>query len=150
MAPQGLTHDLGSSVLEGTAICARQRLPSGLTLQHPRCVYQVLKRHFSRYTPEMVERACGVPQDLFLRLAETFCSASGPDKTASICYALGWTQHSKGSQVIRTAAILQLLLGNIGRPGGGILAFAATRPFRALLTFPLCSTCCLVICRCHF
>jgi formate dehydrogenase major subunit len=93
-----------------------------LTLQHPRCVYQVLKRHFSRYTPEMVEQACGVSQDLFFKLADTFCSASGPEKTASICYALGWTQHSKGSQLIRTAAILQLLLGNIGRPGGGILA----------------------------
>ena len=93
-----------------------------LTLQHPRCVYQVLKRHFSRYTPEMVEQACGVSQDLFFKLADMFCSASGPEKTASICYALGWTQHSKGSQLVRTAAILQLLLGNIGRPGGGILA----------------------------
>src|SRR5262249_23363708 len=93
-----------------------------LTLEHPRCVYQVLKRHFSRYTPEMVEQACGIPPGLFLKLAESFCSASGPDKTASICYALGWTQHSKGSQLIRTAAILQLLLGNIGRPGGGIMA----------------------------
>jgi len=92
------------------------------TLQHPRSVYQVLKRHFSRYTPEMVEQACGISQELFLTLADLFCSASGPDKTASICYALGWTQHSKGSQLIRTAAILQLLLGNIGRPGGGILA----------------------------
>jgi formate dehydrogenase major subunit len=51
-----------------------------------------------------------------------FCSASGPEKTAAICYALGWTQHSKGSQLIRTAAILQLLLGNIGRPGGGVMA----------------------------
>jgi formate dehydrogenase major subunit len=93
-----------------------------LTLQHPRCVYQVLKRHFSRYTPEMVEQACGVSRELFGKLAETFCSASGPEETASICYALGWTQHSKGSQLIRTAAILQLLLGNIGRPGGGVLA----------------------------
>jgi len=93
-----------------------------VTLQHPRCVYQVLRRHFSRYTPKMVEEVCGVSQDLFFELAETFCSASGPEKTASICYALGWTQHSKGSQLIRTAAILQLLLGNIGRPGGGILA----------------------------
>ncbi len=93
-----------------------------LTLQHPRCVYQVLKKHFSRYTPEMVERACGVPRKVFFKLAETFCSASGPEKTAAICYAVGWTQHSKGVQVIRTAAILQLLLGNIGRPGGGILA----------------------------
>ena len=92
------------------------------TLQHARCVYQVLKRHFQRYTPEMVERCCGVPQDLFLKVAETFTSASGPEKTAAICYAVGWTQHSKGVQIIRSAAILQLLLGNIGRPGGGILA----------------------------
>jgi formate dehydrogenase major subunit len=92
------------------------------TLQHPRCVFQVLKRHFQRYTPEMVERYCGVPQDVFLKVADTFSSASGPDKTAAICYAVGWTQHSKGVQIIRSAAILQLLLGNIGRPGGGILA----------------------------
>jgi formate dehydrogenase major subunit len=93
-----------------------------LTLQNPRCVYQVLKRHFSRYTPEMVERVCGVSRDDFRKLAEAFCSASGPDKTAAVCYAVGWTQHSDGVQIIRAAAILQLLLGNIGRPGGGILA----------------------------
>jgi formate dehydrogenase major subunit len=92
------------------------------TLQHPRCVFQVLKRHFARYTPEVVDRFCGVPQEEFLKVAETFTSASGPEKTAAICYAVGWTQHSKGVQIIRTAAILQLLLGNIGRPGGGILA----------------------------
>jgi len=92
------------------------------TLQHPRCVYQLLKKHFARYTPDMVERYCGVPRDLFMKIAETYCSASGPEKTANICYALGWTQHSDGVQIIRTAAILQLLLGNIGRPGGGILA----------------------------
>ncbi|MBV8050908.1 MAG: molybdopterin-dependent oxidoreductase [Acidobacteriaceae bacterium] len=98
------------------------KFESDPTLQHPRCVFQVLKRHFSRYTPEMVERYCGVRQDVFFRAAEAFTSASGPDKTAAICYAVGWTQHSKGVQIIRTAAILQLLLGNIGRPGGGILA----------------------------
>jgi formate dehydrogenase major subunit len=92
------------------------------TLSHPRCVYQVLKRHYARYTPELVERFCGVPQERFLKIAETFCSASGPEKTGAICYALGWTQQSKGPQIIRAAAILQLLLGNIGRPGGGILA----------------------------
>lgn len=92
------------------------------TLTNPRCVFQVLKRHFSRYTPELVERFCGVPKEKFLQLAEIFTSASGPEKTGAICYAVGWTQHSKGVQVIRTAAILQLLLGNIGRPGGGILA----------------------------
>jgi formate dehydrogenase major subunit len=92
------------------------------TLEHPRCVYQVLRRHFARYTPEMVERVCGVPRERFAELAATFCGASGPGKTGAICYALGWTQHSKGSQLIRTAAILQLLLGNVGRPGGGIMA----------------------------
>jgi formate dehydrogenase major subunit len=92
------------------------------TLQHPRCVFQILKRHFARYTPELVEEVCGVPRDAFLRIADAFCRASGPDHTGAICYAVGWTQHSVGVQIIRTAAILQLLLGNVGRPGGGILA----------------------------
>src|SRR5216684_3376908 len=93
-----------------------------LTLQHPRCVFQTLRRHFARYTPEMVEKICGISPALFHKVADALVAASGPDKTAAICYALGWTQHSKGVQIIRTAAILQLLLGNIGRPGGGILA----------------------------
>jgi formate dehydrogenase major subunit len=93
-----------------------------LTLQHPRCVFQTLRRHFARYTPEMVEKICGVPPALFHKVADALVAASGPDKTAAICYALGWTQHSKGVQIIRTASILQLLLGNIGRPGGGIMA----------------------------
>src|SRR5262249_14430142 len=93
-----------------------------LTLQHPRCVFQTLRRHFARYTPEMVEKICGISPTLFHKVAEALVAASGPDKSAAICYALGWTQHSKGVQIIRTAAILQLLLGNIGRPGGGILA----------------------------
>jgi formate dehydrogenase major subunit len=93
-----------------------------LTLQNPRCVYQVLKKHFSRYTPALVEQACGISPDVFHGIAAAFCSASGPERTAAICYAVGWTQHSDGVQIIRAAAILQLLLGNIGRPGGGILA----------------------------
>jgi formate dehydrogenase major subunit len=92
------------------------------TLEHPRCVFQVLRRHFARYTPEMVERVCGVHRDRFEEIAEAFCSASGRERTAAICYSVGWTQHSVGVQVIRTAAILQLLLGNVGRPGGGVLA----------------------------
>ncbi len=96
-----------------------QRDPS---LEHPQCVFQILKRHFARYTPEMVEEVCGVPRDAFLRVADAFCSASGPERTGAICYAVGWTQHSVGVQIIRAAAILQLLLGNVGRPGGGILA----------------------------
>jgi formate dehydrogenase major subunit len=92
------------------------------TLQHPNCVFNVLKRHFARYTPEFVEDVCGVPKEEFIRIAEIFSSASGPERTGAICYAVGWTQHSNGVQIIRAAAILQLLLGNIGRPGGGILA----------------------------
>jgi formate dehydrogenase major subunit len=93
-----------------------------LTLQDPQCVFQKVKRHFCRYTPEMVEKICGIPPDLFHKVAHALAAASGPERTAAICYAVGWTQHSKGVQIIRTAAILQLLLGNIGRPGGGILA----------------------------
>jgi formate dehydrogenase major subunit len=92
------------------------------TLTHPRCVFQILKRHFARYTPEVVEEVCGVPPPLLLRVAEALCAASGRDRTAAFCYAVGWTQHSIGVQYIRTAAIIQLLLGNMGRPGGGILA----------------------------
>jgi formate dehydrogenase major subunit len=92
------------------------------TLEHPRCVFQVLKRHYARYTPEMVEDACGVPREDFLRVARALCDNSGRDRTAAFCYAVGWTQHTVGVQYIRTAAIIQLLLGNIGRPGGGILA----------------------------
>jgi formate dehydrogenase major subunit len=92
------------------------------TLQHPRCVFQVLKRHFARYTPAMVEQSCGIAKERFLEVADIFTSASGREKTGAICYAVGWTQHSSGVQIIRAASILQLLLGNIGRPGGGIMA----------------------------
>ena len=96
--------------------------PADPTLQHPRCVFQILKRHFAKYTPEMVEKVCGTPREAFLAVAETICENSGREKTTALCYAVGWTQHSKGVQIIRTAAMLQLLLGNIGRPGGGIMA----------------------------
>ena len=92
------------------------------TLEHPRCAYQLLKKHYSRYTPEMVQKICGTPKDKFLKVAEGLATTAGPDKVATIMYALGWTQHSVGSQNIRTMAIVQLLLGNIGRPGGGVNA----------------------------
>src|SRR5262249_29899340 len=92
------------------------------TLEHPRCVFQILRRHFSRYTPEKVEEICGVPRGQFLRVAETLCKNSGRERTSAFVYAVGWTQHSIGVQYIRTASIIQLLLGNMGRPGGGIMA----------------------------
>jgi formate dehydrogenase major subunit len=92
------------------------------TLQHPMCVFQVMRRHFARYTPEMVEQVCGVPREEWLKVAQTLIENSGRERTSAICYAVGWTQQSKGVQIIRAAAMIQLLLGNIGRPGGGIMA----------------------------
>jgi formate dehydrogenase major subunit len=92
------------------------------TLTHPRCVFQVLKRHFARYTPELVEQVCGIDPAQFAQIADVLVSASGRDKTTCWVYAVGWTQHTTGVQHIRTASILQMLLGNMGRPGGGILA----------------------------
>src|SRR5207237_10249463 len=80
-----------------------------LTLQHPRCVFQTLRRHFARYTPAMLENICGISPVLFHKVADALVAASGPDKSAAICYELGWTPHSKGVQIIRTARILQLL-----------------------------------------
>ena len=91
-------------------------------LENPRCVWQILRKHYRRYTPELVEQVCGTPRETFLKVAETLLNNSGPDKTSAICYAVGWTQHTTGVQMIRAAAVLQLLLGNVGRPGGGILA----------------------------
>ncbi len=92
------------------------------TLAHPRCVYQLMKAHYSRYTPEMVERICGTPKDKFLHVCEMMASTATPDRAATVMYALGWTQHSVGSQMIRTGAMVQLLLGNIGIAGGGMNA----------------------------
>ncbi|NJC68565.1 molybdopterin-dependent oxidoreductase [Planosporangium thailandense] len=92
------------------------------TLQHPRCVYQLLKRHYARYTPEMVEQTCGIPREKFEEIARAWAGNSGRERTTSLVYSVGWTQHSVGVQYIRTGAIIQLLLGNMGRPGGGIMA----------------------------
>jgi formate dehydrogenase major subunit len=101
---------------------ARPRPETDETLQHPRCVFQVLKRHFARYTPELVERVAGVPPEMFRKVCELVTANSGRDRTTAFVYSVGWTQHTVGVQYIRTAAILQSLLGNMGRPGGGILA----------------------------
>jgi len=96
--------------------------PRDATLQHPRCVFQILKRHYARYTPAFVESVCGIPQHTFLEVARAITENSGRDRTTNWSYAVGWTQHSVGVQYIRAASILQALLGNIGRPGGGIMA----------------------------
>jgi formate dehydrogenase major subunit len=91
-------------------------------LEHPRCVLQILKRHYRRYTPEFVAETCGCSVEDFVEVCETLAANSGRERTSAFCYAVGWTQHTVGVQTIRTAAIVQQLLGNIGRPGGGILA----------------------------
>jgi len=96
-----------------------------LTLQHPRCVFQLLKRQYSRYTPELVERITGIPKDQYLKAIDMFTSVrkdGDMKKVATIIYAVGWTQHTFGTQIIRTAAMIQLLLGNVGRAGGGVNA----------------------------
>jgi formate dehydrogenase major subunit len=92
------------------------------TLQHPRCVWQILKRHYATYTPEMVEKVCGVPQDVFATVCRLFVENSGRERTTAFVHGVGWTQHTIGSQYIRAASVLQLLLGNMGRPGGGVMA----------------------------
>jgi formate dehydrogenase major subunit len=92
------------------------------TLQHPNCVLQILKRHYKRYTPEFVAETCGCSTEDFLYVARKLCENSGRERTSAFAYAVGWTQHTFGVQLIRAACVIQLLLGNIGRPGGGIMA----------------------------
>ena len=92
------------------------------TLQNPNCVLNILRRHYARYTPELVAEVCGCTKEQFMEVAEQMMANSGRERTAALVYAVGWTHHTTGVQMIRTGAILQLLLGNMGRPGGGIMA----------------------------
>ncbi len=109
------------------------------TLQHPRCVWNLLKQHVAIYTPEMVERICGTPKDKFLKVAAMMAETSSPTKTMTSMYALGWTQHSKGSQNIRAMAMLQLILGNIGVRGGGMNALRGHSNIQGLTDIGLMS-----------
>jgi formate dehydrogenase major subunit len=115
---QPYQHGSGGPVLDTGA----GEITNDPTLQHPRCVFQLLKRHFARYTPEKVEEITGVPVDRFLRVCRAWTSNSGRERTGALIYSVGWTQHTTGPQNIRAGAIIQLLLGNIGRPGGGLYA----------------------------
>jgi formate dehydrogenase major subunit len=112
---QAFEDQTGAGLLEGA-------VTRDETLQHPRCVFQILKRHYARYTPEMVSEICGIPEAQFHEVADALIANSGRERTTALCYAVGWTQHANGVQIIRAGAVLQLLLGNIGRPGGGIMA----------------------------
>jgi formate dehydrogenase major subunit len=107
------------------ALALPEKLAFDFSLQNPHCVFQLLKKHYSRYTPEMVERITGVPKEQFLKAADLFTSIRKDGdlkKVGTIIYAVGWTQHTSGTQTIRAAAMLQLLLGNVGRAGGGVNA----------------------------
>src|SRR3981081_815516 len=109
------------------------------TLQNPRCVWNLLKQHVSIYTPEMVSRICGTPKDKFLKVAQMIGETSSPTKTMTSMYALGWTQHSKGSQNIRAMAMLQPILGNIGVRGGGMNALRGHSNIQGLTDLGLMS-----------
>src|SRR6478736_1711860 len=122
-------HAMGQAAQGGNgappALSLPENVSADLTLQNPNCVFQLLKKHYSRYTPEMVERVTGIPREQFLKAADLFTSIrkdGDMKKAATIIYAVGWTQHSFGTQIIRSAAMLQLLLGNVGRAGGGVNA----------------------------
>ena len=110
------------------------------TLKDPRCVFNLMKAHYSRYTPEMVERVCGTPKADFLKVAEMVASTSGSDRTMTVLYALGWTHHTYGSQMIRAGAMVQLLLGNIGQTGGGMNALRGHSNIQGLTDLGLLST----------
>jgi formate dehydrogenase major subunit len=116
------TREEQSHGAHGAALTDAEPPQADESLEHPRCVWQILKHHFARYTPELVERVCGVSQEAFRQVAEAICANSGRERTTAFVYSVGWTHHTTGTQMIRAASILQLLLGNIGRPGGGILA----------------------------
>lgn len=125
LMPSSLTEhylDTAESFGKETKILHERPPPRDPALQHPNCVYQILRRHYAAYTPEMVEQVTGCPRETFLKVADALARNSGRERTSAICYAVGWTHHSTGVQIIRAAAVLQGLLGNIGRPGAGILA----------------------------
>ena len=114
-ATQAFDEQTGAGMMTG-------KVSSDETLQDPRCVFQLMKKHYARYTPQMVSETCGISEEQFLEVARTLIENSGRERTGMLTYALGWTQHSTGVQTIRAGAIVQLLLGNVGRPGGGIMA----------------------------
>ena len=121
--PETGTYDTSTWAYAGDEEDLHRGLPErDETLQHPRCVYQILKRHYARYTPEMVEEYCGISRADFDYLVDAVVENSGRERTTVFAYALGWTQQQGGSQMIRTSAVLQLLMGNVGRPGSGIMA----------------------------
>jgi formate dehydrogenase-N alpha subunit len=119
---------------------AKGIIKSDPTLQHPRCVWNLLKAHYARYTPDVVNDITGSPKEGFLKVCELLGETAPANKAGTILYALGWTQHTTGSQNIRTMAMIQLLLGNIGMPGGGVNALRGHSNIQGLSDLGLLST----------
>ncbi len=109
------------------------------TLTDPRCVWNLLKEQVATYTPEFVENLCGTPRERYLKICEMIGATSARDKVMTSLYALGWTQHSKGAQNIRGMAMLQLILGNVGLPGGGVNALRGHANIQGLTDIGLLS-----------
>ena len=112
----------GATAVEGPPTTSSGFAKRDMTLQDPKSVFQLMKKHYSRYTPEMVSSITGIPTDQFLEVAKIVGEMGRPDKVMTIVYAVGLTHHTTGGQLIRSGALLQLLLGNMGRPGGGMNA----------------------------
>ena len=110
-----------------------------MTMEHPRSVFQIMKKHYAPYTPEMVQKVCGTTPEQFQKVCEYIASTSTPDRTMTIMYALGWTQHSTGSEMLRCGALMQLLLGNIGVAGGGMNALRGHSNIQGLTDLGLLS-----------
>ncbi len=111
-----------------------------MTMEHPRSVFQLMKKHYAAYTPEMVNKVCGTTPEQFQKVCEVIASTSTPARTMTIMYALGWTQHSTGSEMLRCGALMQLLLGNIGVAGGGMNALRGHSNIQGLTDLGLLST----------
>ena len=120
--PSAIAEHHAETAEKGFEAMADSPPPTDPALQHPNCVYQIMRRHYARYTPDMVERVTGCPAATFLKVAGALARNSGRERTGAFCYAVGWTHHTTGVQIIRAASIIQGLLGNVGRPGGGIMA----------------------------
>ncbi|MBQ9069213.1 MAG: molybdopterin-dependent oxidoreductase [Eggerthellaceae bacterium] len=92
------------------------------TMQNPMCVWQLMKKHYSRYTIDKVCEICGMDAETLEQVYAAYASTGAPEKSGTILYALGQTQHTYGTNNTRIMSLVQLILGNAGIAGGGLNA----------------------------
>ncbi|MCG2709987.1 MAG: molybdopterin-dependent oxidoreductase [Thermodesulfovibrionales bacterium] len=131
--PEKRAYDKSSWVIEKDEKGIPKR---DMTLRDPRCVYQLMKKFYARYDLDMVSSIAGTPKADLIKVYETFASTGKPDRAGTMLYAMGWTQHTTGAQIIRTASIIQLLLGNLGMAGGGVNALRGESNVQGITAFP--------------